>query len=326
MIPESVRNCYLEDKKYIEKVSTEVNSILHSYGSQSGYPVIARIKGIDSVAEKLETGRYKNWSELDDLVAGSVIVPSYSHEDGVVNYLKDVFEIVTLKKRSGTNKSPGEFRFDSTRVVCRLNSPVLTTDRDRSHDILFEIQVRTAFDYAWSIVTHDVVYKGNSTDWRRIRLSAQIKAGVEQLDQIVEAFTDSADRISESDWPDVRAKMYIESYFKSKIESNLIPSECAPKDWTRFSQNFISYLRKSGLKYNELVPYCKGIGQIFDTYLVDWSIKGFPLSISLFQFSIGVLITEGRRPRGRVYPLLITSELVGCFPSTCDVEPVVDLK
>ena|ERR1700730_3627442 len=71
--------------------------------------------------------------------------------------------------------------------------------------LLFEVQIKSAFDHAWSTATHDLTYKSNQIDWRRLRLSAQIKAIVEQLDVAILGFEQMAPLIAEN--PDRRLRI-----------------------------------------------------------------------------------------------------------------------
>jgi ppGpp synthetase/RelA/SpoT-type nucleotidyltranferase len=70
------------------------------------------------------------------------------------------------------------------------------------YQLLFEVQIKSAFDHAWSTATHDLTYKAQQIDWRRLRLAAQIKAIVEQLDVAILGFEKMAPLIAEN--PDRR--------------------------------------------------------------------------------------------------------------------------
>lgn len=43
-----------------------------NFCDNKGYALTSRIKAIESLAEKIETGRFKKWLELDDLFSCTV--------------------------------------------------------------------------------------------------------------------------------------------------------------------------------------------------------------------------------------------------------------
>jgi ppGpp synthetase/RelA/SpoT-type nucleotidyltranferase len=82
------------------------------------------------------------------------------------------------------------FRFDCTRFIGRLRSPDENT-RSPIYDIPFEVQIKSAFEHAWSATTHLLTYKSSEVNWSKLRLTAQLKAAVEQLDTLVLSFEDA---------------------------------------------------------------------------------------------------------------------------------------
>jgi ppGpp synthetase/RelA/SpoT-type nucleotidyltranferase len=155
-----------------------------------GFALVSRIKTLESVSEKVETGRFDSWASLDDLVAVTVVIPTLTSEPAVVSFLKDSFKEVELRARSSTFKAPEVFRFDCTRFIGQLRSPD-ENSRTPIHDVLFEVQIRSAFEHAWSVTTHALAYKSPEVSWSRLRLTAQLKAAVEQLDTLVLSFEEA---------------------------------------------------------------------------------------------------------------------------------------
>lgn len=190
LYPSILERKYNEYIPFVKRVSETVKSTLVNFCESKGYAFTSRIKSVESLAEKIETGRFKKWSNLDDLFACTVIIPTLSHEEEVIQFCKNAFEINRTIKRGQNKKAPDVFRFDSTRIYAQIKrTQTLNVDNELSiYNIIFEIQIKSAFEHAWSVSTHDLVYKSSEIDWKKLRLAAQIKANVEQLDTLNSCF------------------------------------------------------------------------------------------------------------------------------------------
>ncbi|MBW4053502.1 MAG: hypothetical protein HIU85_18980, partial [Proteobacteria bacterium] len=235
-------------KPYLAVVEGAVKDILRAYADDNGFAFIGRLKNTKSIAEKIETGRYPSWSSLDDLYACCLVVPTPGHDAPTVQHLCQRFACVELKSRGTSQKDPTVFRFDATRFIGRLTPSSMREASENVLNVCFEIQVRTAFEHAWSCTTHALAYKGGKVDWRRLRLAAQLKAAVEQLDALIAGYDAVVEEIAAQRWPEVEAKRQIESFFRDRIESGQLPRELEPESWLRFCDNFLAIVvaAKSG--------------------------------------------------------------------------------
>jgi ppGpp synthetase/RelA/SpoT-type nucleotidyltranferase len=276
----------------LEDANSRVADLLRGFCAAHGYPTIGRIKTADSIAEKIETGRFSRWSDIDDLVAFSIIIPSLDHEAAVLGYLDSVFTRHGLKKRGQANKSPDSFRFDSTRFTGRIKPNAASDLRDPLYSLLFEVQVRTAFEHAWSVSTHKAVYKPESVDWRRLRLAANLKASVEQLDAMVVGFEKMSEGIETSFWPEVDAQSKVVLFFSDLKERGVIDSVSMPTSMGRLSESVVSLIKKArNPRFSDLVKEVEGALKIIE---VDVSSGAkCPRSLSVFQWFFAVLFREG---------------------------------
>jgi hypothetical protein len=141
----------------------------------------------------------------------------------------------------------------------------------------------------------------------------------EQLDSLVLTFEETASGIAEASWPEVTAKAEIAKLFTELVQDGKIPTEVAPKDWSRFSDNLYSLLQacpgwprqrgdRPGFVMESLGWLKEQIDQLDSTR--------FPRSISLHQLVIGILSDLGRvkSPLTRFTPI-ITDELKTFYPS-----------
>ncbi len=237
--PSILERKYNEYSPFLEETARQVKSILVNFCEIQGYAFSSRIKTIESLAEKIETGRFKSWSNLDDLFACTIIIPTLLHEEVVTKFCKNIFQIERTIKRGQNRKSPDTFTFDSTRIYAKLtrSKDINNSNLLNIYDITFEIQIKSAFEHAWSVSTHDLVYKNDEIDWRKLRLAAQIKANVEQLDTLILAFEQMSTIITECDDSDLKIKRNLATEINKLFESDKIPAELRPKDMNRFCDN-----------------------------------------------------------------------------------------
>lgn len=316
--PSQTKNHYASTLAYLPFVRDKVRQTLQNYCDDRNYAFVSRIKTLESLSEKIESGRYEKWSDVDDLLACTIVIPTLLDEDPVIDFLNRAFERMHLRKRGSTQKAPETFRFDSTRFIGRLRRPATVRPSEMVYQVVFEIQIRSAFEHAWSVTTHALTYKGEIVSWNRLRLTAQLKAAVEQLDMLILGFDDAASKIASSFWPETKAKAEIATFFWQQFESKLLPSELRPKDWRRFSDNAYQMLQScewaSGKKPHELAA---AMSEHMEQEIVSLGSERIPVSISLLQFVFGVMAKVGvvTPPLKNRYCPVITTELEALYPA-----------
>jgi len=299
---------YQQYRPLVDIVATRVKSTMLNFCDDKGYALTSRIKTIESLAEKIETGRFKKWSELNDLLACTVIIPSLLQEQEVIKFCQNTFDVDV--KRGQNKKSPDSFIFDSTRIYARLKRAEAPDLSNLSiFDILFEIQIKSAFEHAWAVSTHDLVYKSAEIDWKKLRLAAQIKATVEQLDTMIMAFEQIASTIQEHEYPQIKRKRQI-AVATQNLFAQKIPQELQPKDMSRFCDNLYGILASAG-KEDKIQEAIKCIREKVNSTPTDL----IPRSISLLQYFLAILVEE----KIIVLPLdkhcfHITEELIALYP------------
>ena len=281
-----------------------------------GFAFSAHPKTIESVAEKIETGRYKRWVDIDDLYACTVVIPTLREEARVIQFLSGAFHVLNVRGRNDTRKPPDVFRFEATRFIGRLHQ---SRDADPTETLFllpFEVQIRSAFEHAWSATTHALVYKSQTVDWKRIRLAAQLKAAVEQLDSLILMFEESVEGIADRHWPEISARRMIAEFYSGQVTVGRIPSELAPKDWSRFAENVWGLLKAQyRVSDNEMEAYALAAIKVIRTELEATPPEQIPRSVSIFQYTLGIL-TKGNiigNSLNRFYPM-ITPELLTLYP------------
>jgi ppGpp synthetase/RelA/SpoT-type nucleotidyltranferase len=275
---------------YFEFIQNKVDETLLNFSKKNGFAYSSRLKTFESLCEKIETGRYSSWNDIDDLIGCVIIIPNLSQEIEVLKFLESVFEIDIARKRGSTFKNYDTFKFDSTRLIARLKK----TDEkanDEIFNIKFEVQIRSAFEHAWSVTTHDLAYKSPTITWQMLRLSTQLKSSVEQLDMIVLGAKEVSKQITKYKWPEIDIKIEILKFLNTSFEKSLIPNELKPKDFSRLVDN-IYYLIINNLNIRNSKQWKKKLKQITDTLNDEFEAfqnQGFPRSLSLYQIVLGIL-------------------------------------
>jgi ppGpp synthetase/RelA/SpoT-type nucleotidyltranferase len=312
---------YEEYRPLVKEVAGRVKQTLTNFCEDHGYAFMSRIKSVESLAEKIETGRFKAWVDLDDLFACTVIVPTLSNENKVIEFCKNTFDTSNLRfvKRGQNKKAPDSFKFDSTRIYARLKkSDETIPDNILSiYSVVFEIQVKSAFEHAWSVSTHDLVYKSSEIDWRRLRLAAQIKATVEQLDTLILSFEQISNIIDNNNYAEIKIKNRLAKEIKKLFENGRLPDELRPKDMNRLCNNLCLILDERQDKNLNEIDIMKQIKKEIECK----PIKEIPLSLSLFQYFFVILIHSQviKLPLNNYY-CHITEELTTLYPDICTNE------
>lgn len=319
-VPQPLIAIYGELAPLLRVVESRVSQALLSYAREHLLPFVARMKTIESAAEKIETGRYHSFTEIDDLVASMLVVPSLRDEEHAIEYCKQVFSISDIKRRASARKAPDSFKFDATRLYGFLVRPqgAEVTDQVTIYDIKFEIQIRTAFEHAWIVSTHPLTYKTDNIDWRRFRLASQLKASAEQLDLAVLQFEQLASGISEAPWPAIQQRREVVQLIEKLIQKKVIPTESGPQDMSRFADNLMDLLRASKSRANLGIAL-----NVLEEGFCAFTIETFPRSASLLQISMGLLCTRGVLSGPlQEYSCHVTEELIQLYPAVGALSPV----
>lgn len=305
MTPESIRAAHARALPVVKEVQRYVQDTIRPMATANGYLFMDRLKDSESLSEKLESGRIGAWSEIDDLYGATVVVPVAQHEEQVVEFLNNAFELKEVRSRSSTRKDPAVFRFDGLRWYGFPRAEISAEKQPGFGDLVFEVQVITAFEWAWSRVTHDLVYKGENADWRHRRLAAHLKASVEQIELMIAAFDEASNQVNPSPWPETDSAEKVVARFRSFVRAGLLDEAGAPRSWSRFGDNVVSVV-KSYRKGNDLSDT---VDILLDALEGDLRAGGgVPVSAGYFQYVIGFLSREESPGNTERYVVVPSSE------------------
>lgn len=146
-----------------------------------------RIKQRESFALKIETARYKHPDQVDDILAGTIVVENSKAIELARNKVSDHFKVIDSRPQNPkvTHQRPETFEFDDLRLYLALpeDNPHYYSFRG----LVFELQIKTFLQHAWGIATHDLTYKGDAVDWSLLRIAFQVKAMLEHAEASIEA-------------------------------------------------------------------------------------------------------------------------------------------
>jgi ppGpp synthetase/RelA/SpoT-type nucleotidyltranferase len=304
-VPIAVQTAYDESIPSVRELAKLVGDSVSHWASSNDYLFKGRIKDADSLAEKLETGRYPAWRDIDDLYACTVVIPTTLHIERALEYLKTTFLEREIKGQGISQKAPDVFRFDAPRFIGTL-VPQPEGERPEGLDaILFEVQVLTAFEYAWVVATHDLVYKAGHVDWRRARLAAHLKAAAEEADALITSFELTAEAIPVSPHPWTNQKERVAAFFKQAHTDGRIPDTVVPTSWSRFSENVVDLVRSFAAR-DRMDEQLDLLLQDAEELLASGDI---PVSGSLFQTVTGLRSRRDGPAALKKYIIVDSSEL-----------------
>lgn len=181
-ISNSVSTLYNQLYPEATQLKKEVDIIIHKI-KDSRWHYFSRVKTLDSFALKLETGRVADPKRLEDFFAGTLVVQNLMELRNVELEIEKEFEIVNRRPNEDhlTHKESSDFPFDDLRLYIQIRHPEYLPP-SRLSKFVFELQIKTFLQHAWSISTHDLIYKSNDISWAKERVAFQVRAMLEQAE------------------------------------------------------------------------------------------------------------------------------------------------
>jgi hypothetical protein len=262
---------------------------------------------MDSLRDKLETGRYADFESIDDTIAFSIVIDTLIQEQDVIAFLKNSFRIISEK--SGTAlQDERVFDFDCTRVYCRLEDKLgIDSGIDQ---VTVEVQIRTILQHAWSKITHPHVYKADIFDARAGRLAAELMAQLEAIDRSFSCFRTSSRSVKVVNRREMIGSSSVTAMIDRLVSEGTIPAEMRPSNGRRLGENIYTAIRRS--MRDQYTAHIKTIQEFMEAQ------RGkFPRSASLFQLAIVALHDAGVLDHGsanKPHCYYVTDELISLFP------------
>ena len=238
-IPGSVRGLYYSNVDDYRKLKATIDA-LFAAKKRERWHYESRIKGIQSFALKVESGRGFRGETLEDFFACTLVVENPSALMEAESLVRENFAIEERRPASDsdTRVQPETFRFEDLRLYARSVAADDLRPR-RFENCVFEIQLKTFLQHAWTIATHDLVYKSGDRRWGRSRIAFQVKAMLEQAETAIGAAM-VEDVVAMVDRPYRRYRDI--SDVVRELEERW-PQDSLPKDRATLAVNLIALMR-----------------------------------------------------------------------------------
>lgn len=182
-ISKQLRQIHQDAQQKFVRLEMEVQETLKPRVEDSGWFFLGRIKQLESFVLKVETGRVPDPKNMEDFFACTIIVPTMIQIDSAEELVRGLYDIESRRPPDDTktHKASSSFAFDDLRLYVRRRSPDSGKNEDLS-GLIFEVQIKTILQHAWSVATHDLIYKTDSISWSRERIAFQVKAMLEHAE------------------------------------------------------------------------------------------------------------------------------------------------
>jgi len=233
-IPGSIRRLYDDQEESCKKLKVRVEALVRPK-LHDRWHYESRIKTIESFTLKIECGRFDPVA-LEDFFAATIVVRNGSEIDDAVKLINELFAPAYRRpeKDTETSKAPDSFPFDDLRLYVRWKDAAALPPTGLD-GVLFEVQIKTFLQHAWSIATHDLIYKSDEASWSKMRIAYQIKAMLEHAELSIQeaANLSLSEALAKSDDRTVALKTFM------TLLNDLWEKETLPGDIKRLAQNIM---------------------------------------------------------------------------------------
>ncbi|TPM94688.1 hypothetical protein [Mesorhizobium sp. B2-1-3A] len=248
-ISKAVRDAYAHNEERYLRLQDEVTLTLKSRVEESHWFFLGRVKKLESFALKIETGRVDDITAPDDFFGCTIVVPNALALPAAEALVLEHYDFKKRRPSSDTetHKPPHSFVFDDIRMYVTRRDTISGRNGDLT-GLPFEVQIKTILQHAWTIATHDLVYKSDAVSWSKERIAFQVKAMLEHAEiAIAEAPNLAASRsVAKQDASTVQLEEVITQVVAFWQADQL------PKDVKRLATSVVDLLNTCDLKADSL--------------------------------------------------------------------------
>lgn len=322
-IVQSIETLYQAQLPLYLVLQKSVDGIIN-INKKSTWHYVGRIKQLESFALKIETGRFNKTEIFDDVFACTIVVSNLSEIGDAVNLIKRFFTVTSSKPNNPkyTHKQSHSFQFDDLRMYCKIKDDETGKYSEELLSKVFELQVKTFLQHAWSIATHDLIYKSDQVNWAKERIAYQVKATLEHAEVSISGVNhlSALDEINKSNRESSELNKVIRFIKKYWTTEDL------PADIRRLAQNLIALFSTLHIKLDQVEEILKTETDAkrgtntknLSPYLITIQ--------SIFNQNPGMILSYLRSSKQMKDKILITNELNLPALQRIKAEKVVDLR
>ncbi len=241
-IGQYLRDLYASQAELYGRLQAKVDDFMEQ-NKDPNWHYIGRLKGIESYALKIETGRTKP-DDFEDFFACTLVVENLGSMAKAERLVKRRFKLKERRPETNTTttKPSDSFRFDDTRLYVRWRDNKESRPTGLN-GLIFEVQIKTFLAHAWSVATHDLTYKTDEKSWPKERIAFQIKAMLEHA----EVSIDEAKKLAKTPSLNKTNEVYRRISEIIDVVNDLWPAEALPEDRKRLAENIDHLVKGLGI-------------------------------------------------------------------------------
>lgn len=245
----SIQKLYDSKLAYYKILKSRIDDVI-KFNKPETWHYISRIKTSESFALKMETGRFTKEEIFEDFFACTLVVENISEIVNAITFVKQHFVFIIQKPRSlnFTHKESYSFPFDDLRIYCSYKDLGVELISQEILSLKFEVQIKTFLQHAWTIATHDLIYKSDLINWGKERIAYQVKASLEQAEVSISGVNNLC-QVNE---------LLKENRITRKVNSVIVVlnknwnCEDLPKDKRRLAQSIIQLFENLNISISDL--------------------------------------------------------------------------
>ncbi|MDA3614359.1 nucleotidyltransferase family protein [Polluticaenibacter yanchengensis] len=281
-IVKSIQELYNKRFEFYKILKSKADTLINSQKDERWH-YESRIKKIESFSMKIETGRFNQNQVFEDLFAATIVVKNLNEIKVAETLLEKNFTIHERRPYSinFTHKDSFSFPFDDLRLYISLKDNQTGEFAPHIYNLKFEVQIKTFLQHAWTIATHDLIYKSDKINWAKERVAYQVKAALEQAEVTISGIEELS-KLTELAKENKEVKKV--NQLISMIQNHW-KEEDLPLDRRRLAQNILGFIEaisisiqelneilksetiaKRGVLIRDLSPYLIVVQSIFNTH------------------------------------------------------------
>ncbi len=300
-IPQSFILAYDQVYPTLKRLEAFVEPRMQQIATKNNGVYSARIKESESILVKAEKGGYRNlFEEMDDLFACTITVPNSLMIKNILEEIQATFKVIEQRQRP---LKPTEFAYNDLNLSLQV-IPYSRNKKKAFWDLVFELQIKTLLQQAWSQAGHDIIYKAKRKTWGLERIASQLRALLEMADSILANLEDAANTLQEN----IKYTKFDKLNQITDIMAETWNEEDLPANLYRAAQVTESYLGLTKLNVSDLTALLKN--EKYSGYIEARTLTPTQtVFIILFEEEFGDIL-----PRLKKRANLITDEMLDLCP------------